>query len=455
MSELTIAALRQQLEQDIRSGGPDGLTTAADVRHFLGHLLDELATTETDQQTTQAAQGLASRHIAEAITQDYVRTAYPNAQAAIDGAGDHGTVTVYSLAYGAVAAGDPTTTVPGVVFPNNTLITNLQGLALYTPDANTDVLTFTGGTQIVNANHTTIICNPVRYNAGLGWTVAANSGAVQDVTIHDLHIVVQSVRTHALYLTSRGRYQFSGTIKLGRVAFWPEENYFTRWGIHNRQGTFLGKGSIEAYGTDAATVGTNTRGLTHALFAVGNNATTTWEGSIQLYDDVINTLGTNATLVLREGVLNAQARTAGMAPLFSAAAGSTIILENYTVLCRPGEEALHADTVILRGNSVVVGAINTMNLVDERPAAATGAALPTLEFVFGPGYADSYTATCGSGQAGHYTGQLISNIAGVSYVRNGAEALTLPFSLVTGDTLAVAITRADASLAAVLSLQAS
>ncbi len=94
MSELTIAALRQQLEQDIRSGGHDGLTTAADVRHFLGHLLDELATTETDQQTAQAAQGLASRRIAEAITQDYVRTAYPDAQAAINGAGDHGTATV-------------------------------------------------------------------------------------------------------------------------------------------------------------------------------------------------------------------------------------------------------------------------------------------------------------------------------------------------------------------------
>lgn len=111
--------------------------------------------------------------------------------------------------------------------------------------------------------------------------------------------------------------------------------------------------------------------FSHILVAVGTT-TTTREGNVQVYDDVVNTLGTNATLVLREGVLNAQGRTTGMAPLFgTAAAGSTIILENYAVLCRPDEEAPHADTVILRGNSVVVGAISATHIIDEWPTSAT------------------------------------------------------------------------------------
>jgi hypothetical protein len=80
---------------------------------------------------------------------------------------------------------------------------------------------------------------------------------------------------------------------------------------------------------------------------------------------------------------------------------------------------------------------------------------PTLEFVFGPGYADSYTATCGTGQAGYYTGQVTNNIGQVSYVRNGTETLRPPFTLAAGDTLAVAITRAKADQPAVLSLQAT
>jgi len=383
---MTLPELTTRIDETVRPAGGPPLLSAADLNGVLHTLATELYPTpapapEADLssrsptavpsvQAVATALATSNRHIADAITRDFVRTGYPDAQRALDGAGDHGTANVYSLAYGAINPDDPTTTVPGLIFPNNTLITNLYGLALYTPDANTDVLTFSGGTQIVNANHTTVVGNPVRHNTGLGWTVTAHNGQVQDVTIHDLHLVVQSVRTHALYFVDPGRYQFSGSITLGRVAFWPEENYFTRWGVHNRQGTFLGRGTIAAYGTDAATVGANARGLSHVLFAVGNGATTTWEGNVQVYDDVVNTLSTNATLVLREGVLSAQGRTPGMPPLFgAAAAGSTIILENYAVLARPDEEALHAETVILRGSSVVVGTITATHLLDERPAA--------------------------------------------------------------------------------------
>jgi hypothetical protein len=103
----------------------------------------------------------------------------------------------------------------------------------------------------------------------------------------------------------------------------------------------------------------------------------------------------------------------------------------------------------------VAGTVRAAAFVGDGTQLTGLVARPTLEFVFGSGYADSYTATCGQGQAGHYTGQTASNVDKVSYVRNGAEPLTLPFTLAPGDTLAVAITRAEASLPAVLSLQAA
>jgi hypothetical protein len=444
MSFLTTPDLRQQLALAVRSDGDGGLTTARDVRDFLGLVLDELE--------AEAAQAASSR-FAETMTPDNVRTAYPSAQAALDGAGDYGTANVYALAYGAVRANDPSTTVPGLVFPRTTLTTNLSGLALYTPDANTDLFTFTGGTQVLNANNTTVVTNPVLHQRGLGWTVTASSGVVQDLTIHDLNLVVQGRRTNALMFKDPGRYYYSGNITSLRVPTLATESGDFRWLVQNARGTLLGKGTIVAYGNDPATLTPDLPGVNTGIFLVNTNGTTTWEGSITAYDDVAIYLGYSATLVLRAGVLDARERTVGTGPLFRNVAG-TVILENYAVLCRPEDEAIRADTLILRGNSVVVGRLNATHIIDERPAAAA-AALPTLEFVFGPGYADSYTATCGPAQAGHYTSQTASNVTDASYVRNDTEALALPFTLAAGDTLTVAIGRTQPSQTAVLSLQAS
>jgi hypothetical protein len=95
-----------------------------------------------------------------------------------------------------------------------------------------------------------------------------------------------------------------------------------------------------------------------------------------------------------------------------------------------------------------------LGLMLDELEAQHGAAPPALEFVFGSGYADACTATCGSAQAGYYAAQRTSNEAAASYVRNGT-AVPLPFTLAAGDTLAVAITRTDAGQPAVLSLLAA
>jgi len=388
---MTLPELTAHIDGTVRPAGGPPLLSAADLNGVLHTLATELYPTpapppEADLssnsptaapsvQAVATALATAGRHLADAITSDLVRTVYPDAQAALNGAGDHGTANVYALAYGAVRADDPTTTVPGLTFPATTLITNFYGLALYTPDANTDLFTFTGGTQIFNAQHTTVITHPITHQVGLGWTVSTHSNVVQDLTIQDLHLVVRGIRTHGLYFTDPGRYQFSGSLTLSRATPGPTENYYYRCGLYNRQGTFVGRGSLTAYGTDTSSMGTTPNGVTHYLLSVGGAATTTWEGNITAYDDVVVLLGSAATLTLREGVFNAQERTLGARPLF-ASSGGTVILENYALLCRPGDEAIHADTVILRGNSVVVGTINATHLIDERPASTAGGGAP-------------------------------------------------------------------------------
>jgi hypothetical protein len=272
-----------------------------------------------------------------------------------------------------VQANDPTNTVPGLKFPATTLTTNFYGLSLYTPDANTDLFTFTGGTQVVNANNTTVFTNPVRSKGGLGWTITASSGVVQDLTIHDLNLVVQGRRTNGLMLKDPGRYYYSGNITALRVPTLATESGDFRWLVQNARGTLLGKGTIVAYGNDAATLTPDLPGVNTGIFLVNTGGTTTWEGSIKAYDDVAIYLGNAATLVLRAGVLDARERSVGTGPLFRNLAG-TVVLENYSVLCRPEDEAIRADTLILRGNSVVVGTINATHVIDERPASLAASA---------------------------------------------------------------------------------
>ncbi|KUG07411.1 hypothetical protein ASU33_13745 [Solirubrum puertoriconensis] len=74
-----------------------------------------------------------------------------------------------------------------------------------------------------------------------------------------------------------------------------------------------------------------------------------------------------------------------------------------------------------------------------------------LEFVFASGYADDFTATIGTRQAGTYYTVTLSNGTAV-YQKNGVAA-NLPITLAAGDTLKVTVTRTDSALGSVVTLK--
>lgn len=82
---------------------------------------------------------------------------------------------------------------------------------------------------------------------------------------------------------------------------------------------------------------------------------------------------------------------------------------------------------------------------------ATPATSSTLEFVFNSGFADDFTSTIGTNQAGTYSAPATSNVDTVTYTINGASA-ALPLTLAMGDTFQVVITRSQPNLGAVVTL---
>jgi hypothetical protein len=473
---MTLPELTAHIDETVRPAGGLPLISAADLNGVLHTLATELypapavpleadlssnsPTAAPSVQAVATALAASGQHLADAITSDYVRTTYPNAQAALNAAGAGGTANIYSMSYGSSLSG-AVTTITGVTVPAVNMMVNLYAIRADTQDANTDYLTFRGGAKhVVNAFDTTLNTLAARAGtSGAGWTINAVDNATQyDVTINNLHVNVNGCFTHVFYLTAPGSFKYSGdiTVALNTTPKTPNIGNYRRWVVNLRRGSFYGKGSIVAHGNDQSLFPTPQPDWNTVIFDGGPNTSITWEGNVTVYEDAWIQLGNGATLTLRNGILDARNRATAASTLFhrNAGTGNTVVLENYALLCAPTAEAIQADTVILRGNTVVVGTLNATTIIDERPAAAA-AAPPTLEFVFGPGYADSYTATCAGGQAGRYTSHLLSNVAQVSYLRNGTEPLALPFSLAAGDTLAVAITRADAGQAAVLSLLAS
>ncbi|MFD2788049.1 hypothetical protein [Hymenobacter rubripertinctus] len=491
MERKTQEQLLTELNANIRSAGNGSKTTADDVRQILTSLIAELfnrteepindgtsgsaIVIEQDLTSNSALTvpsvaavrnafdatnfGAVYNSIADAITSASVRTYYDTAQLAINGAGEGGTVNIYSTKYSTPTT--PGGAFAGLSFPAQTLTINMYGLALTSPDANTDILVFRGGFKtIFNGFNSTVITNSALAGDpnGIGWTIWGRGNPGMDLTINNLDIILSTINSTGFVLSSAGTYKYTGNIDL---ALSPVSSTVSR----NRQAIyiaspgvldFFGKGNITARGFAPELNVSKNPALNNCIFDIrGATNNIYWEGNINAYEDVIIKMVAGSKLELTNGVLNAKGRVDGY-PLFSSSTG-TVVLNNYSILCNAGEEAIRADTVILRGNSVVVGNIVATTIIDERPVATghiTGGVTSILEFIFEAETADAFVRTMGAYQAGEYQTNSLQNVATVAYtINNAASPATLPFTLGIGDKLEVRITRESMTQAAAVILQ--
>ncbi|WBA43161.1 hypothetical protein [Hymenobacter canadensis] len=116
---------------------------------------------------------------------------------------------------------------------------------------------------------------------------------------------------------------------------------------------------------------------TSTTLGVFTGGTIEYEGNLLLNDSSKATVEQpNSKLTLRNGVAYSTTRTPGNFPLIRSTkeAGQVVELTNYSVLGTPGVVAVQGTTVILRGSTTIVGDIDCVTLVDERPVASAGVA---------------------------------------------------------------------------------
>lgn len=322
----------------------------------------------------KTANTAAYQRIADAITSTSQRTYYSSAQDALNGAGPGGTANLYSLSYVDPNPSDPTGTTKALVVPGPQMSVNMYGLNLLTPDANTDFIGFpTAGTYLFNGYNSTITQAVDTTSNGLGWTLTAyDYNHAYDITVRDVNIVLPGVAMSAIWFRSPGVFRYSGNIDSPYVTSATNISD-TKELVRCYVGSVIGKGTINAHGgVNLSRYGAPT---TFYIFNIIGNGTVDWTGDINAYDTTTIGLSVTATLILRNGMLDGTARKPSGLGLFNTPRQGTVILDNYSVLVDPSKTAISADKVILRGNTVVVGAIDANTIQDERPLANAGIAV--------------------------------------------------------------------------------
>jgi hypothetical protein len=294
---------------------------------------------------TQAEVALSSNHYADIISQTRTRTYYDNITDIIVASEAGDTINLYAPIFASPIQGGEAfiDLKPGVNI-------NIYGVKLMSSSTGHDIITFRGGKSIVNGYHSTITQN-TSANGG-GWFIGTYSGLPvdADVIINDLNLDLVTYNSVGFALYGNGNYRYTGNItSAGR--------YIVKLASNKPTAFFQGEGSIYQTGSGY-------------IFWILNEARLEWRGDITAKDSS-TILFESGTITLREGTLHAQERAVGAERVVTTnSANSTLILENYSVLGVPGATVIEADTVILRGSTVIVGNIEATNLIDERPAQA-------------------------------------------------------------------------------------
>ena len=227
----------------------------------------------------------------------------------------------------------------------------LHGHDISSPDTQHDIITFRGGRNVLYGGHATISQRDTGGGAG-SWFIGTYGGPTIDATIHDLHLRLDTYKSVGFALFAGGTYAYRGTVRsLGR--------YVLRMSPGANNQLFTGEGSIWQQGGTLFWLQTAT-------------ARAEWRGDITALDNALFNLEAG-TVVLRQGYLHADVRPAGAELVVQGGPASTLILENYTFGGVPGATVGHVGTLVLRGNSVVIGNLLADKVIDERPLAPAAA----------------------------------------------------------------------------------
>jgi hypothetical protein len=294
---------------------------------------------------TQAEVASSSNRYADIVSLTRTRTYYDTITDVVVASQAGDTINLYAPIFAA-----PTQSAEAFIDLKPGVNINIYGVRLTSGDTGHDILTFRGGTSIVNGYHSTITQNPTA-NGG-GWFIGTYDGLPvdADATINDLNLDLVTYNSVGFALYGNGTYRYRGNItSAGR--------YVVKVAAKKATTSFQGEGTIYQTGTGY-------------IFWLFSGTSLSWRGDITARDSSTMLLEAG-TVTLREGILHAQQRTAGAEKVVTrTSADSTLILENYAVLGVVGTTVIEADTVILRGNTVVIGNIVATTILDERPPQA-------------------------------------------------------------------------------------
>ncbi|MBX0293217.1 hypothetical protein K3G63_22420 [Hymenobacter sp. HSC-4F20] len=455
MSFKTKEELHNELFSAVRSNGIGGKTSAADLRTFLDSLLDELIVRTEEGPGSGALTGFAeapdntvpakvdgelqwvelvsqtdfalfARNRANVVHPDRTRTYYPDHLTALQASKPGDVVLIPAPIADPNLAGN----VAQIDIPEGVSV-QTQGFPIGNLTSTGDALTLRAGKgQVLGGG------SVVYSNSGGAWGIGSypNAPAASiDYDVLDLHFI-SAPGTSALTLQGGARVRYRGNITAHGQA------------VHLRySASFSGEGTVVADGEGSA------------LYA-NVSSQLTWTGKLVLNNRRTIGAANGSTVHLERCLVLSENRSPDAPVLIDGtyANNNTIILTNATVLGTPGQPVIVAPKVILRGNTVVVGTIDSAQIIDERPASVRGAGgggadSNQLEFVLEKGTADVVVRTMGSRQAATYLTQQLQNVGSVSYKVNGTPA-TLPLALAAGNTLEVSIQRADTTKSAIVTL---
>jgi hypothetical protein len=349
---------------------PDGVVTYDFAQVSYSGTLPDNVLAATQYQFLGLPASAPSSPNADVLRASRVRTAYPSAAAALAAATAPDVVSVYTpLPLAETDLGSEILNVPAGV--SLTLLTDVSR-----PNQRTDILTLRGGSGVINGQHHALReTTPGNYT---NWFIGNYPNVAVDYAIHDLHLDVHN--TVGLQVSAQGTIRYSGDITAagGDNSVSPSalpatvvvDTNYSRSGA--APATLLGRGTFRQAGGLLAIVN-------------GQNCYFEWSGDVTASADARFELR-QGTLCLKNGLLHGGTRSAGAEKLVAKNGSDThLILENYTVLGTPGQPAIEADTVTLRGSTVVVGTIVATTIIDERPTASapapSAAPAPGLEVV--------------------------------------------------------------------------